>query len=95
MYIYYFNTKKGSKEILISKGSIFRTHGDNLYQVLLEDGNIINKRFIKVQKEPGKIYRRCFWLESDDKDLANSIIENYEKEKYLEFSKLKGKFEPT
>lgn len=86
-YIYYFNN--ADNKWLMAKGHLRLSNWSDtgsrvpLNIVDLDEGNI-NKKFIKVPVEEGKIYRRAFWLSSDDLNRALDIINDYEKAKWIE-----------
>ncbi len=92
MYVYYFRTNRGrSNDVFISK-VIGKPKDITLkfkpfLSVELDPEGGINKKWIVISPEEGKIYKRVFWLEDYDLDKADQIIDDYNKEKFIKLQK--------
>ena len=92
MYVFYFNTRRGSEDVQVSKAEIERKI-DDLYHVTLDPNGGIKKKYFFVPIEEGKICQRSFWLKDLDYEKAEQMINDYEKSKYLRAKKLIEKME--
>lgn len=102
-YVFDFNSENGrSKKLRMAvaeseKTEVIQRGHARLIKVNIISGNIPHKSWILIPEKEGAIYRRKFWLSSEDVNKALDIINDYEKakwlklqEKYTEMEKRKG-----
>lgn len=85
MYVYWFNSRKGN-EFLSAKVIESYEHFDKMQVIFDESSELakrLNKCWLTVPIEEGKVGYRHFWLEEHDELKALDIVNAYEKSKWL------------
>lgn len=85
MYVYWFNSRKGN-ELLGSEVTDIRYHRDHMsvsFNKTSELAKRLNKTWLNVPFEEGKIGYGHFWLEEENELKALDIVNDYEKSKWL------------